>query len=341
MAKPRSVNSLCLGSNLFLIGKACYHTQKSLRMSAEYSSFAGWEKNLKLSNSFAEVIVTLDVGPRIISYRPAKGRSVFKLVNDQVGKSGEEEWKIRGGHRLWTAPEDFGQDDSLCYALDNSEVEHAIRDDFTVRVSNLIVKPVRIRREMIITLAEASPKVTVEHRIVHEAGDSLEVAPWGLSVMAPGGYALLSHPRLGSHPADYLPNRVMVVWPFTDLSDRRFRVGRRTLRLSQSQGDPFKIGLRHPEGWAAYVFGDHLFIKTVPLIEGATYPDMGSNFETFTNSEFLELETLGPLKRISAGETLVHTESWVVFAGVSLPDPEDEEALLKALEPYRAKLSEA
>ncbi len=84
MAKPRSVNSLCLGSNLFLIGETCYHTQKSLCMSAEYSSFAGWEKNLKLSNSFAEVIVTLDVGPRIISYRPAKGRSVFKLVNDQV-----------------------------------------------------------------------------------------------------------------------------------------------------------------------------------------------------------------------------------------------------------------
>ena len=131
MAKPRSLNSLCLGSNLLLIGETCYHTQKSLRMSAEYSSFAGWEKNLKLSNSFAEVIVTLDVGPRIISYRPAKGRTVFKLVNDQAGKSGEEEWKIRGGHRLWTAPEDFGKDDSFCYALDNSEVEHAIGDDFT------------------------------------------------------------------------------------------------------------------------------------------------------------------------------------------------------------------
>ena len=341
MAKPRSLNSLCLGSNLLLIGETCYQTRKSLRMSAEYSSFAGWEKNLKLSNSFAEVIVTLDVGPRIISYRPAKGRTVFKLVNDQAGKSGEEEWKIRGGHRLWTAPEDFGKDDSFCYALDNSEVEHAIGDDFTVRVSNLIVKPARIRREMIIKLAEASPKVTVEHRIVHEAGDSLEVAPWGLSVMAPGGYAVLSHPQFGTHPADYLPNRVMVIWPFTDLSDRRFRVGRRILRLTQSEGDPFKIGLRHPEGWAAYVLGDHLFIKSVPLIEGATYPDMGSNFETFTNSEFLELETLGPLKRISAGETLVHTESWVVFSGVSLPDAEDEEAFLKALEPYRRKLSES
>ena len=88
-------------------------------MSAEYSSFAGWEKNLKLSNSFAELIVTVGVGPRIISYRPAEGRSVFKLVNDQAGKSNENEWKIRRAS-VWTAPEDFGKDDSLCYALDNS-----------------------------------------------------------------------------------------------------------------------------------------------------------------------------------------------------------------------------
>jgi hypothetical protein len=308
-------------------------------MPAEYSSFAGWEKNLKLSNGFAEVIITVAVGPRIISYRPAGGRSVFKLAEDQAGKSNEEAWKIRGGHRLWTAPEDFGQEDSLCYALDNSEVAHEIEDEFTVRVSNLIEKPAKIRREMVVRLDKTSPKVTVEHRIIHEGGgDPLEVAPWGLSVMAPGGYAVLSHPPLGTHPEDYLPNRAMVVWPFTDLADERFRVGRRMMRLHQRQGLPFKIGLRHPEGWAAYVLGDHLFIKSVPLIESAAYPDMGSNFETFTNAEFLELETLGPLQTISAGETIAHTESWIVFSGVRLPRIEDEDAFLKALEPYRKQL---
>jgi hypothetical protein len=308
-------------------------------MSAEYSSFAGWGKNLKVSNAFVEIIITLEVGPRVISYRPVEGRSVFKLVADEAGKSKEDVWKIRGGHRLWTAPEDFGKEDSLCYALDNSEVEHAIEGEFAVRVSNLVRKPAKIRREMVVRLEETSPKVTLEHRLIHEGGSSLEVAAWGLSVMAPGGYAVLSHPPLGTHPADYLPNRAMVVWPFTDLSDERFRVGRRTIRLSQTNRPPFKIGLRHPEGWAAYVLDDHLFIKSVPLIEGATYPDMGSNFETFTNAHFLELETLGPLKRISAGETIVHNESWVVFSGVRFPDIEDEEAFLKALEPYREQLS--
>ena len=58
---------------------------------------------------------------------------------------------------------------------------------------------------------------------------------------------------------------------------------------------------------------DHLFMKSIPIFEGELYPDFGSNFEAFTNTEFLELETIGPLKRISAGETLVHSESWVVL----------------------------
>src|SRR5258705_3057874 len=91
------------------------------RMSAEYSSFAGWQRNLKLSNGFVEVVITLEVGPRIISFSPVQGRSVFKLVDAEAGKSKEDVWKIRGGHRLWTAPEEFGKKESLSYALDYSE----------------------------------------------------------------------------------------------------------------------------------------------------------------------------------------------------------------------------
>ena len=130
-------------------------------MAAEYSSFVGWERNLKLSNDFVEVIITLEVGPRIISYRPIQGRSVFKLVREEAGRSKEDVWKIRGGHRLWSAPEDFGKEESLCYALDNSEVEHSIEDEFTVRVSNVIDKPTKIRREMVVRLER---KRSEDHR---------------------------------------------------------------------------------------------------------------------------------------------------------------------------------
>ena len=148
-------------------------------MAFKYSSFAGWEKNLKLFNDSVEVIITLEVGPRIISYRPLEGQSVFKLVDEEAGKSNEEGWKIRGGHRLWIAPEDFGKKDGLTYAPDNSQVEHAIDDEFTVRVSQLIENPARIRREMVITLERTGPKVTVEHRITNQSGAAPEPCPLG------------------------------------------------------------------------------------------------------------------------------------------------------------------
>jgi hypothetical protein len=307
-------------------------------MAFKYSSFAGWEKNLKLFNDSVEVIITLEVGPRIISYRPLEGRSVFKLVDEEAGKSNEEGWKIRGGHRLWIAPEDFGKKDGLTYAPDNSQVEHAIDDEFTVRVSQLIEDPAKIHREMVITLERTGSKVTVEHRITNKTGAALEIAPWAVSVMAPGGYAVIPQPPSGTHPQDYVPNRAIIAWPFTDLTDERLRIGRRLMRLRQANRPPLKFGLRHTEGWAAYVLGDHLFIKSVPFIEGEIYPDLGSNFVAFKNSELLELETFGPLKRISSGETIVHKESWVVFSKVRVPDLQEEEALLHAMEQYKKQL---
>ena len=270
-------------------------------MATEYLSFAGWEKNLKLSNGIVEVIITLEVGPRIISYRPVEGRSVFKLVDGEAGKSKEEVWRIRGGHRLWIAPEDFGKDDSLSYALDNSEVEHTIEDESTVRVSNLIEKPTKIRREMVVTLEKASPKITIEHRITNQGDTPLEIAPWALSVMAAGGYALLSQPPQGTHPQDYLPNRSIVAWPFTDLSEEKLRVGRQTISVRQ-QGPPFKIGLRHSEGWAAYILDDHLFMKTVPFsLENCTLTSVRT-LRFLQTVKFSNLRPSGLLREFPQGQ---------------------------------------
>jgi hypothetical protein len=187
-------------------------------------------------------------------------------------------------------------------------------------------------------LERTGPKVTVEHRITNQSDESLDLAPWAVSVMAPGGYAVIPQPPAGTHPQDFVPNRAIIAWPFTDLTDERLRIGRRLIWLRQANGPPIKFGLRHTEGWAAYFLGDHLFIKSVPFTAGEIYADLGSNFEAFTNSELLELETFGPLKPISAGETIVHKESWVVFSKVRVPDLQEEEALLHAMEQYKKQL---
>jgi hypothetical protein len=307
-------------------------------MVTEHFECAGWTDNLRLANDQVEVVILRAVGPRVISFRPLSGRNVFKVVPEQTGKSREGTWQIRGGHRLWTAPEDYGDPDGLTYVLDNFPVDYEIKGEFHAQVTHLMQKPAQIRRDISVQLAANGPKIIVEHALTNQGSLPLSFAPWALSVMAPGGFAVIPQPVLGTHPKDFLPNRTISLWPFTDLSDDRIHFGKRFIRLQQADRGPIKFGLRHTEKWAGYILGDHLFLKTIPLIDGKEYPDLGSNFETFTNEEFLELESLGPYDEISAGQTVKHTEIWAVFSDVQLPPLHDEDAFATAIDPYLKQL---
>ena len=75
-----------------------------------------------MANADVELIVTLDVGPRVIRYGAPGGPNLFGESAEQLGKSGEPSWMPRGGHRLWTAPEDK----TRTYAPDNRAVEHTV-----------------------------------------------------------------------------------------------------------------------------------------------------------------------------------------------------------------------
>lgn len=95
------------------------------KLSVETVAYQGWKNNLRLSNGDAELILTLDVGPRIISYRLADGKNVFKEYSEQLGKTGEDEWQMRGGHRFCVAPEDPGR----TFVPDNSPVAYKVLDE--------------------------------------------------------------------------------------------------------------------------------------------------------------------------------------------------------------------
>src|ERR1043165_8902201 len=90
----------------------------------ESAPYGGWKNNLRISNGDAELLVTLDVGPRILSYRLQKGKNIFKEYPEQLGKSGESAWMMRGGHRLSIAPED----PKRSYVPDNGPVGYQVLD---------------------------------------------------------------------------------------------------------------------------------------------------------------------------------------------------------------------
>ncbi len=284
--------------------------------------YEGWQHNASISNDHAELIVTLDVGPRVIAYNTPRGANVFKNYPDQLGGSGESEWMIRGGHRLWVAPEA-----DVSYALDNSPVVHELLPN-GIKLDTPAAAPFDLRKLLTITLDENSTHVTLHHKLVNESKKPVEISSWGLSVMAPGGLEIIPLPELGEHPRDLLPNRLLVPWPYTDMTDARWRFGSDFITLRQTQeGGPTKLGLRHTGKWVAYLNGETLFIKTIDYVPGAVYTDFGCNFETFTNPEMLEIESLSPLKTLEPGQSVEHTENWYLVGGVAQPPSLQEQDL--------------
>jgi len=291
--------------------------------------YEGWENNLQITNGKVELVITLDVGPRVLSYKTMEGENVFKNYDDQLGKSGESEWMIRGGHRLWVAPED----EKLSYLPDNVPVQHDIAGNGAHLVTPGIA-PWGVKKELTVSVDETGSGVTLLHRATNDGKNPIEIASWGLSVMAPGGLEIVPLPPLGEHPRDLLPNRQMIAWPYTDFTDPRLRFGWRFITLRQTaDGGPTKLGLAHKEKWIGYLLRNTLFIKQFDYEQGATYPDLGCNFETFTNSEMLEIESLSPIKLLAPGESVAHTERWHLFDVSRQPDSLKENDLAGWLEP--------
>ena len=299
-------------------------------MIPETVSFGGWPNSLRFGNDEVELIATLDVGPRILSYRRHGFPNVLKNYAEQLGGMREQEWMIRGGHRLWIAPED----EILSYHRDNEPVSWVRGRHDEIVITSRMTAPHALRKDLSIHLAETGSHVKLHHAITNEGTTPITLATWALTVMAPGGTEIIPQPPLGEHPRDLLPNRTLVLWPYTDLTDPRWKLGRSYFLLQQEGGGkPTKLGLAHSEKWIAYLLGDQLFIKTFELQQDAIYPDGGCNFETFTNPDMLEIESLGPLVTLQPGESTSHDETWYLEPAPTGIDPASEFSLTDSLQP--------
>jgi hypothetical protein len=294
----------------------------------EKVTFNGWDNTVRLANGEVELLITTAVGPRVVRFGYIGEKNLFAEFEEQKGGSGEAEWMIRGGHRLWVAPEVS----PVTYELDNvpieaEEIPNGIR---TIQPTDSLSG---IHKTMDITLDPESNTVRVIHTITNENENAVDAAPWALSVMAPDGMAVIPMPAHIPHTDRLTHNQEWSIWGYTDFSDPRWTLGSRYVffRQDRTRG-PNKLGVAHREGWVGYLLDEFLFTKYFTYEEGATYPDAGMNFETFSNEEMLEVESLGALVHLAPGESASHTEEWKLSRGVAHVDTEDDaDQLVKPL----------
>jgi hypothetical protein len=274
----------------------------------------------RMANSEVELIVTSDVGPRVLRYSFVGGDNIFKEVSaaEEAKMTAGQDWKLYGGHRIWVGPEE----PSYTYAPDNEPPEIVVKG--AVLKATSPTDAAGVRKEIEVELASAGSGVRVTHRLTNETRWPLRFCAWALTMMAPGGAAIAKFPPRGTHPEHLLPANPLVMWRFTNFSDPRWTILDKylILRGDPDKSDPEKAGLHHPEQiTAGYLLNGDLFVKRYKTLgPSSDYPDMGSAFETFTNGMFLELETLGPLREVAPGQTIEHREDWTLHQGVRITD---------------------
>ena len=145
-------------------------------MNPEIISYRGWDNTLRLANDDFELLVTTDVGPRILVYKTPLGENALKIFEDQVGSSGETEWRSRGGHRFCVAPED----DLLSYHIDNGPANWR-HDEFSGKPLS------RVFRKNLSDFARRSaffrpPKARVSHCAILFSMKAISPSRWRLGL---------------------------------------------------------------------------------------------------------------------------------------------------------------
>ena len=292
---------------------------------AEEVEFHNWKTALKIANDTVQLVVSTEVGPRILLYGFNGEENEFHEIPEESGKRGDRTFRVYGGHRLWASPEV-----ARTYYPDNVPVSFRRQAKGFIFAAPPESGPsgTNLQKEIEIVLAERGSRVTVTHRIRNLGARATRLAPWALSVMAGGGKAILPLPsRAPLSAGRLLPEGIIALWSYTDIADSRWKIGTNYIQLHQHAGSisRFKeqmIGIFNPFGWGAYFRNGHLFVKKVNVAKSAKYPDFGCNFEIYTDARSLELETLGPLRNLQPGQTAEHTERWWLFKGVEAGETE-------------------
>jgi len=273
----------------------------------EKVTFLGLQNCYRVFNDAIDLIVTTEIGPKIIRFGFIGDRNEF-LDKTSGGFT---------GHILRHAPE--SQDRTF---FGNKPVKIKEYQKF-IRFTEATEKKTGIQKEMVIPLSIEGNHISIVHRLYNRGVWPIEIAPWTSTMMPPVGKAILPLPPRKPHGKNtLLPTSSISIWAYCDLLDPRLVLGKKYVMLKQDgkTAGSYKLGMLVSDGWTAYYNDHHLFVVTFDFIKGATYPDLGCSVEACTfkfGHAALELETLGPLALLQPGTSVKYTENWFLFRDIA------------------------
>ena len=164
-----------------------------MKITIENCAYRGWARALQMRWQRWELVAPLEVGPRILRLAPVDGPNLFYENSSQLGMTGGQDWRIYGGHRFWTAPEN---EDS--YTPDNEPVSFEPIGSKGFRLTGVPNQKSGWHKSFACTWQD-NGLIQVEHRLTNLRSEPLPHVPWCLTVLATGGTAFVPQPPYQPH----------------------------------------------------------------------------------------------------------------------------------------------
>ncbi len=292
------------------------------------ADFYGWPtRGLDSAHLHLEYLAT--AGPRIVRLSLAGSTdNLLAEVADIQLPTPYGDFNLFGGHRLWHSPEAFPRS----YLPDNDPPAITDLPD-GVKLTQAVEALTGIRKSIELRLAADRPAVTVTHRLENTGAWSVELACWALTQMRLGGLAVFPQTAHKLDEPGMLPNRNLVLWPYTRLADPRLSLNDDFHFIAaDALTPPVKIGYLNRHGWVGYLVKGVFFVKRIEPQPALPHVDFGCNTESYCNDRFIEVETVGPLTRLEPGQAATHVELWELYPASGVPQtPDGVRDLVKAL----------
>ena len=279
----------------------------------QIDSYKDYGKALEIENGVIRAVVTLDIGPRIIFFGFIGGQNIMcdnrellggKTDGDYQKLFGEgKKWENLGGHRIWAAPEEW----PLTYTPDDMPVSFEKTENGAIFTSDASANA-GFAKTLEIKMGDGAD-MQVKMKIKNISDKTRDYAIWALSVSTTGGTLVVP---MNTDDTVLLPNRVVAVWPYTDIKDYRYELSNKYAVVENTAEErPMKLGFDSKQGKSYYFVGGEVFIKRFDTFHGERpYVDYGCSFETYNCNKFIEIETLSPIETVSPGGEIEHSENW-------------------------------
>jgi len=283
------------------------------------TQFAGYEC-FQIGNDTVSLWVAKSFGPRVIGLTLEGGHNLFvELPDTRLECPGAGNYSLRGGHRLWCAPEYPPH----TYLPDDEAIQIEETDDGLV-ITQPVEAQTGLQKSISISLPDQTAKVVLDHTILNRSNEALVLAPWAITMLKPGGVAILPQPVGQVDEYGVLPNRSINLWPYTQVNSPYIMWGDRYIFIrADLKENKLKIGFPNPAGWLGYFLNGMLFVKYASYDQKEPYYDKQSSSECYCDAGALELETFGPRTALGPGESVTHRELWKIFGFFPFEASED------------------